>query len=75
MLTTSIKAKMIVHGPLIGRKKIGEVEQNSKFAGKVVEWLTVCLAGTALLVLFEKSTRSSSLDQGSTACCSTVRKQ
>ena len=58
ILTVSITVKMIVYGPLIGRKQIGEVEKNSngKFAEKVMVWLAVCSEGVAPLVLFEKGT-------------------
>ena len=49
---------MIVYGPLIGRKQIGEVEkkQQRKFPQKVMVWLAVCSEGVAPLVLFEKGT-------------------
>ena len=50
--------KMIVYGPLIGRKQIGEVEkqQQGKFPQKVMVWLAVCSEGVMPLVLFEKGT-------------------
>ena len=50
-MTASITVKMIVYGPLIGRKQIGDVkkEQQGKFAEKVMVWLAVCLEGVASL--------------------------
>ena len=56
ILTVSITVKMIVYGPLIGRKQIGEMEkkQQGKFAEKVMVWLAVCSESVAPLVPFEK---------------------
>ena len=52
ILTLSITVKMIVYGPLIGRKQIREVgkKQQRKFSQKVMVWSK----GVAPLVLFEK---------------------
>ena len=48
-------------------------KQQGKIAEKVMVWSAVCSEGVAPLVQFEKGT----LDhhQGSTVCCSTIRKQ
>ena len=47
-------------------------KQQRKFPQKVMVSLAICSEGVASLVLFEKGT----LDhQGSTVCCSTIRKQ
>ena len=53
-MTGSITMKMIVYGPLIGRKQIGEVKkkQQGNFPQKVMVWSE----GVAPLVLFEKGT-------------------
>ena len=58
ILTISITVKMIVYGPLIGRKQIGEVDKNNNESlhKKVMVWLAVCLEGVAPLALFEKGT-------------------
>ena len=58
ILTASITVKMIVHGPLIGRKQIEKLEKKRqrKFAKKVMVWLAACSECVAPLVLLEKGT-------------------
>ena len=66
---------MIVYGLLKGRKQIEEAEtkQQGKFTEKLMVWLPVWSEGVAFLVLFEKDTLD--YHQGSTVCCSSIRKQ
>ena len=53
----------------------GGKKQQGKFSEKVMVWLAVCSEGVVSLVLFKKRhSRSSSLYQGNTACCSKIRK-
>ena len=58
ILTASITVEMIIYGPSIGRKQIGEVERKKrgKFLQKLMVWLAVCSEDVASLVTFEKGT-------------------
>ena len=78
ILTVSITVKMIVYGPLIGRKKIGEVKKKiaRKISTKSDGMISCMLRGRcAPCSIWKRHSPSSSLHQESTACRSTIRKQ
>ena len=55
-LTASITFKMVVYGPLIGRKQIEEADKiASKFAAKVIVRLVVCSESVAPLFCLKKA--------------------
>ena len=57
ILTVSITVKMLIYGPLIGKKHIREVEKKRrKFPQKVMVWLGIRSESVPPLVLFGKGT-------------------
>ena len=77
ILTGSITVKMIVYGPLIGREQIGEVKKTArKICRKSDGMVSRMFRGRCVpCSVWKRHSPSSSLHQGSTACCSMIRKQ
>ena len=76
ILTVSITVKVIVRGPLIERKRIWEMEKTARKGCRKSDGMVSCmLRGHCIpCSVWKRHCRSSSLHQGSTVYCSTIRK-